>query len=222
MTMNDDIALGFLAAAIDGEGSFMLRPQSDLRVLRKGRPSLSIRAAMEIENTCEAFIDKVEEALNILGISPGYRLHRSFKSYDKTSYFKRYGFDARPETVLGGGKNYYRLAVTAREDLRRLINTVGGEFTVKQAAIGIINEHLARVGDQPFFRPTIEDLEMCQRLHELQGRRRNPFSMAKWQACLNGDYAGYRANLREVTPCQAEGTEAMYLGRRRDQSVRKS
>jgi len=205
--MNKDFAIGFLAAAIDGEGSFMLQPAVDVRVLKKGRRSLSIRACMEIENTSEEFIDKVEEALRVVVVG-SFRLYRNFKQYDKHSYWKRYGFIPLANTVLGGGKNYYRLTVCGRDDLKRLIDVLRDELTVKKEAVAIIEEFFVHVADTKQYKATRDDLELCQKLFELQGRRRKPYPMAKYLACLTGDWQAYRAAVDEPTPCQAEGNDA--------------
>lgn len=221
--MDKQVAFGFVWAAIDGEGSFMVKLNTDVRVLRKGRPSLSVTPRMEIENTCELFIDRFEQALRALEISPSFRLHRNFRSYDKLAYFKRYGFAPTEDSVLGGGKNYYRLAIVAREEMRRLLDMFKDEWTCKAQAALILSEVLTRIGDVPQYRATREDIEAAERLHALQGRRRRPFPTAKWQACLNGDWASYQAAKGELTPCQAEGNDSsLYLGRRRGQGVRKS
>lgn len=216
--MNRDYAIGFLAGAIDGEGSFMLKPTTDLRTLRKGRPSLSIRASMEIENTSKAFIDKVEEALQVIVVS-SFQVYRNFRGYDKVSYFKRYGFKPMDNTVLGGGKNYYRLSVAGRNNLKLLINEMRGEFTVKKEAVKIIEEFFAQVGDDKHHVATMSDLNLSKALYELQGRRRKPYPLEKWTACLAGDWDAYDSHVKkkdEPTPYQADGSENDAVGRRRD------
>jgi len=189
--MDRNFALGFLVGAIDGEGSFMLKPVTDLRVLRKGRRSLSIQVLMEINNTCEAFIDRVEHALQTIAVG-SFRVQRNFRSYDKLAYYRRYGFLPGDETVLGGGKNYHRLTVAGREDVKFLIRVLRDDLTAKKSAVEIVEKFFLRVGDARVYAPTADDLLLCRSLHTLQGRRRTPFQMEKWLACLEGDYEGYK------------------------------
>ncbi len=188
--MNLERNIGWLAGAIDGEGWFGLCPKQDKRVLAKGRPSLSIRAALQIENTSESFVIKVQAVLTQLGFG-SYRIGRNFGNYKKMR-------EVRPETVHGGGKDYYRVAIERKLELKTLIETLLPELTAKVLPAQLVHDFLARSCAVPQYRPTIADLELCRQLNELQGRRGKPFPMERWISQLSID--------GEPTPYEAEGS----------------
>ena len=182
--------IGWLAGVVDGEGSLSLSPRYDRRVTDAGRQSLYVRAALEIENTSEALVQKVRTVLNSLGVANGHIC----KTFMPTKRFQ-----ATDGTVHSGDKGYHRVTVSARKPLRTLLYVLLPELTVKVAAAHLLLSFLDRTVDYTSYRPTLVDLELCQQLRELQGRREKPFPMDQWVSRL-------RTVDGEPIPCQAEGS----------------
>lgn len=188
--MSLDRNIGWLAGVVDGEGSFVLVPLQDKRVLRAGRKSLYIQARLEVENTSEGLISKTHLVLDALGAGSWQvtRNFRKYKTYTKT-----------PGTVHAGDKGYHRVAVSRKHDLKQLIELLLPELTCKAAPAQLVLSFLDRSCQVGRYKPTVADLELCRQLHELQGQRGKPFPMQKWLSCIDG----------ELIPCQAEGSAAV-------------